>query len=58
VEDISLVHGFVGTPGAANCHGKSVSELAQAFNGMDNAASALGYASVKQLQEAIRTFCG
>jgi hypothetical protein len=57
VEDISLVHGFVGKPGSASCHGKSVSELAQTFGGA-NAASALGYASVSDLQDAIRAFCG
>ena len=33
VEDISLVHGFAGTPGSANCHGKTVSELAQRYGG-------------------------
>jgi hypothetical protein len=60
VQDISLVHGhgFVGTPGAPNCHGQSVSALAQTFGGMPNAAAALGYSSVKDLQDAIRAFCG
>jgi len=58
VEDISLQKGFAGTPGAANCHGKSVSSLAQQYGGMDNAATALGYASVSDLQDAIRAFCG
>jgi hypothetical protein len=57
VEDISLVHGFVGTPGAPNCHGKSVSDLAQRYGGMPNAASALGYASVADLQAGIDAFC-
>jgi hypothetical protein len=47
-----------GTPGQPNCHGKTVSALAQTFGGMGNAASALGYASVKDLQDAIRAFCG
>jgi hypothetical protein len=58
VEDISLVHGFAGTPGAANCHGQSVSELATTFGGKPNAASALGYSSVNDLQDGIRAFCG
>jgi hypothetical protein len=49
---------FAGTPGAANCHGESVSQLAQLYGGMSNAASALGYSSVKDLQDAIRAFCG
>jgi hypothetical protein len=57
VEDISLVQGFGGTPGAANCHGKSVSELAKTFGGMPDAASALGYASVADLQAGVDAFC-
>ncbi len=48
---------FAGTPGAANCHGKSVSALARQFGGLDAAASALGFPSVQALQDAIRTFC-
>jgi hypothetical protein len=34
---------FAGTPGMANCHGQSVSVLAQQFGGLDNAAAALGF---------------
>jgi hypothetical protein len=50
---------FAGTPGAANCHGQSVSELSQLYgDDMSNAASALGFSSVKDLQNAIRAFCG
>jgi hypothetical protein len=49
---------FAGTPGAANCNGESVSELAQLYGGMSNAASALGFSSVKDLQDAIGAFCG
>jgi hypothetical protein len=48
---------FAGTPGAANCHGKSVSALAKQFGGLDAAASALGFPSVQALQDAIREFC-
>jgi hypothetical protein len=61
MEDISLVHTFrfAGTPGAANCHGQSVSVLSQTYgDSLANAAAALGYASVKDLQAAITAFCG
>ena len=51
--------GFAGTPGAANCHGQSVSVLSQTYgDSLANAAAALGYASVKDLQAAITAFCG
>jgi hypothetical protein len=58
VEDISLVHGFGGTPGAPACLVLSLSELVITFGSMPNAASALGYASVGDLNHAIATFCG
>jgi len=48
---------FSGTPGRANCHGKSVSGLAGEFGGFDAAASALGFPSVKALQDAVTAFC-
>ena len=48
---------FAGTPGFSNCHGKSVSALAQQFGGLNNAAAALGFASVSALQDAIMVFC-
>jgi hypothetical protein len=48
---------FAGTPGEANCHGQSVSALAQQFGGLDNAAAALGFPSVQALQGVIRAFC-
>jgi hypothetical protein len=48
---------FAGTPGKANCHGKSVSALHQQFGGLPAAAEALGFSSVEDLQDAIRTFC-
>ena len=47
-----------GTPGQANCHGKTVSGLAHQFRGMEAAASALGASSVGALQDAINLFCG
>ena len=48
---------FAGTPGKPNCHGQSVSALARQFGGLNNAAAALGYASVQALQKAIMEFC-
>jgi len=49
---------FAGVPGNANCHGVSVATLATQFGGLSKAAQALGFARVKALQDAIRTFCG
>jgi hypothetical protein len=46
-----------GTPGRANCHGHSVSALAHQFGGLHAAASALGFSSVKALQDAFKAFC-
>jgi hypothetical protein len=48
---------FAGTPGKANCHGQSVSALAQQYGGLNNAAVALGYPSVSALQNAIEAYC-
>jgi hypothetical protein len=48
---------FAGTPGFSNCHGQSVAALAKQFGGIDAAATALGYTSVKALQNAIKAFC-
>lgn len=49
---------FAGTPGAANCHGKSASALAQEHGGLAAAAADLGFSSVGALQGAIGAFCG
>jgi hypothetical protein len=49
---------FAGTPGAANCFGKSTAALAQQYRGMPAAAAALGFASVGGLQSAIGAYCG
>lgn len=58
VADISLVtFGASGVPGKPSCHGKTVSDLAHQYGGMDNAASALGYSSVAALQSAVNRFC-
>lgn len=55
--DVTPRSSFAGTPGAANCRGKTVAALAQEHGGLANAASALGYASVAALQNAIARFC-
>src|SRR5205814_8707199 len=46
-----------GTPGQANCHGKTVSAVARQFGGVANAASELGFSSVSGLQDGLKTFC-
>ena len=46
-----------GTPGHANCHGKTVSALAEQFGGFRAASLALGFSSLGALQDAIRVFC-
>jgi len=51
-------YSFDGTPGQANCHGKSVSALAKQYKGLPAAASALGLPSVQALQDAIKEYCG
>jgi YVTN family beta-propeller protein len=48
---------FAGTPGTANCQGKSVAALAQKYGGMAAAAKALAVTSVSELQGAITGFC-
>jgi hypothetical protein len=46
-----------GTPGQANCHGKSMSALAEQFGSVSSAAFALGFSSVQALQNAFGGFC-
>jgi uncharacterized repeat protein (TIGR03803 family) len=48
---------FAGTPGKPNCYGQSVSALAREYGGLNAAAAALGYPSVRALQEAIMGYC-
>jgi hypothetical protein len=48
---------FAGTPGKASCYAKSVSALLQQYKGLNAAAAALGFPSVRALQNAIREFC-
>ncbi len=49
---------FAGKPGYSNCHGQSISALARQYHGFNAAAAALGFSSVRALQDAILTFCG
>jgi hypothetical protein len=48
---------FAGTPRKPNCFGQSVSALARQYGGLNAAAAALGYPSVRALQKAILEFC-
>jgi hypothetical protein len=48
----------VGTPGKANCSGKTDSALSLQFGELDKAVPALGYSSTSALQDAVRGFCG
>jgi len=48
---------FAGTPGFSNCHGQSVAAFARQFGGLNAAAAALGFPSVRALQELITAFC-
>jgi len=45
-----------GTPGAANCHGKTISALTHQFGSIHAASLALGASSEAALQEAVRLF--
>jgi hypothetical protein len=46
-----------GTPGQADCHDVTISGLAEQFGSIPSAASALGFSSVKALQDSFRAFC-
>lgn len=46
-----------GIAGESDCHGESMSALAGQFGGVDAAASALGFPSVRALQDSFKTFC-
>ena len=48
---------FAGTPGKPNCFGKSVSALVRQYGGLNAAAAALGFPSVRALQNVIVEFC-
>jgi hypothetical protein len=49
---------FAGVPGQADCHGVTVSGMANQYGGVNKAAVALGFSSVSSLQSTITTFCG
>lgn len=49
---------FAGVSGSPNCHGVTISALATEYGGIANAASLLGYGSVKNLQSAVTAYCG
>src|SRR5215472_251935 len=46
-----------GTPGVANCLGKTISALAQEFGNTYSAASSLGFSSVQALHDGFTLFC-
>jgi hypothetical protein len=46
-----------GTPGTANCHGKSISALSQQFGDLDAAAAASGFSGADSLQDEVKVFC-
>jgi YVTN family beta-propeller protein len=48
---------FAGTPGKANCYGKSVSALVRQYHGLHAAAAALGFSRIRALEKAILEFC-
>ncbi len=48
---------FAGTPGSADCTGKSISTMARTYGGIADAASALGYDSVTALRSAVASYC-
>jgi uncharacterized repeat protein (TIGR03803 family) len=54
---LTLPAAFAGTPGQANCRGQSISFLANTYGGMAAAATAFGYASVQDLQNAVTNYC-
>jgi hypothetical protein len=47
-----------GTPGAEDCHDVTISGLAHQFGSIPSAVSALGFSSVKSLQNSFAAFCG
>jgi YVTN family beta-propeller protein len=49
---------FAGIPGKANCYGQSVAALVRQYGGLNAAAAALGFRSIRALQNAILAFCG
>jgi YVTN family beta-propeller protein len=48
---------FAGMPGKAHCYGESVSALVREYHGLNAAAAALGFSSIRALEKAILEFC-
>lgn len=46
-----------GTPGQSNCHGETVSAMADQFGGFADASVTLKFSSVKALQNEVTAFC-
>jgi len=49
---------FAGMSGYSNCYGTSISALVRQYGGLNAAASALSFPSVKALQNATMAYCG
>ena len=49
---------FAGMTGMSNCYGQSIAALSRTFGGLNTAAGALGYSSIKALQNSILSYCG
>jgi hypothetical protein len=47
-----------GTPGTANCHGKTVSALSDQFGDIDAAAAEMAFSGPGSLQDELQEFCG
>jgi uncharacterized repeat protein (TIGR03803 family) len=48
---------FAGSPGSADCVGKSISALARTYGGIAKAAAALRFAGVAALHDAVAAYC-
>jgi predicted outer membrane repeat protein len=56
--EYQVTSAFAGQPSTANCYGESVSALVRQYGSLRAAAAVLGYSSVKELNAAMRNFCG
>jgi uncharacterized repeat protein (TIGR03803 family) len=54
---LQVAANFQGVPGQANCVGQSISFLAHTHGGIAAAAADLNFASVMDLQNAVKSFC-
>ena len=55
---LALTASFIGVASQANCFNQSISFLARKYGGIAHAAATLGYGSVSDLQNVVRTYCG